>query len=64
MTTAEAQEHPPIYQRLIREHGDVVAEARAVAEQTQRQARRALDWSSVGSPRAESGSERPFSAFG
>jgi hypothetical protein len=64
MSTTEAHEHPPIYQRLIRDSGDVPAESRAVAEQAQRQARQALGWSSLGSPRSPAGSERPFSAFG
>ncbi|GAA1504607.1 MULTISPECIES: DEAD/DEAH box helicase family protein [Streptomyces] len=61
--TAEISEHPPIYDRLVRERGDVLAETRAVAEQTQREARQALDWSSVRI--AHRGrEERSFSAFG
>jgi hypothetical protein len=35
-------DHLPVYESLVRERGDVVAEARAVAEQTQRQATQAL----------------------
>ncbi|MEV5279451.1 MULTISPECIES: hypothetical protein [unclassified Streptomyces] len=55
--------HPPIYQRLVRERGDVVAETRTVAEQAQHEARQALDWSGV--RRAQSEREgRSFSAFG
>ncbi|MFF1520460.1 hypothetical protein [Streptomyces sp. NPDC058305] len=47
MSTAEISEHPPIYDRLVKERGDVLAETRKVAEQTQAQARQALDWSAV-----------------
>ncbi|KOU52679.1 MULTISPECIES: hypothetical protein [unclassified Streptomyces] len=55
--------HPPIYQRLVRERGDVLAETRAVAEQTQNEARQALDWSGV--RRAQKMREEgSFSAFG
>ncbi|WP_443072140.1 hypothetical protein [Streptomyces sp. WMMC1477] len=38
----------PIYDSLIAEHGDVPAETRAVAEKTQREVARALDWSDLG----------------
>ncbi|MFD9404961.1 hypothetical protein ACFWA4_39865 [Streptomyces sp. NPDC060011] len=58
MSTAEISEHPPIYDRLVKERGDVLAETRNVAEQTQAQARQALDWSAVRH------SQRTFSAFG
>lgn len=34
----------PIYDSLIEEHGDVVAESRRVAEETAREANQALDW--------------------
>ncbi|MEV0113377.1 hypothetical protein AB0H77_09035 [Streptomyces sp. NPDC050844] len=47
MSTTETSEHPPIYEDLIRERGDVLTETREVAEQAQRQARQALDWSGV-----------------
>jgi hypothetical protein len=36
--------HLPVYESLVRERGDVVAEARVTAEQTQRQAAQTLDW--------------------
>lgn len=54
--------HPPIYQRLVRERGDVLTETRTVAEQTQHEARQALDWSEV--RRAQRNREEgSFSAF-
>ncbi|MDQ0791557.1 hypothetical protein [Streptomyces sp. B1I3] len=63
MSTAEISDHPPIYDRLVKERGDVLAETRKVAEQTQAQARQALDWSSVRRSHKER-EERAFSAFG
>ncbi|GGY40869.1 hypothetical protein [Streptomyces xanthochromogenes] len=54
--------HPPIYQRLISERGDVLAETRTVAEQAQYEAREALDWSGV--RRAHLRDDDSFSAFG
>ncbi|GAA1190321.1 hypothetical protein GCM10009654_54790 [Streptomyces hebeiensis] len=39
--------NPPIYDQLVREHGDVVTEAREAADLTSRQARDALDWSGL-----------------
>ncbi|GHB35768.1 hypothetical protein GCM10010331_23950 [Streptomyces xanthochromogenes] len=54
--------HPPIYQRLISERGDVLAETRTVAEQAQHEAREALDWSGV--RRAHLRDDDSFSAFG
>lgn len=36
--------HLPVYESLVRERGDAVAEAREVAEQTQRQMTHALNW--------------------
>ncbi|ORT59124.1 hypothetical protein [Streptomyces sp. CB03238] len=62
MSTAGISEHPPIYDRLVRERGDVLAETRKAAEQAQAQAQRALDWSGLG--RAQERKERAFSAFG
>ncbi|MEW1569504.1 hypothetical protein AB0454_42015 [Streptomyces sp. NPDC093509] len=47
MSTAEIPEHPPIYDRMVKERGDVPAETRKAAEQAQAQARQALDWSTV-----------------
>ncbi|GAA2536817.1 MULTISPECIES: hypothetical protein [Streptomyces] len=35
-------DHLPVYESLVRERGDVVAEAREVAERTQHEARQAL----------------------
>ncbi|MER5363258.1 hypothetical protein [Streptomyces sp. NPDC002785] len=49
MTSADRAE-APIYARLVEEHGDVPAETRRVAEQTLREADRAIDFSSVRSP--------------
>ncbi|MEV3898474.1 hypothetical protein [Streptomyces anulatus] len=63
MNTAEISEHPPIYGRLLRERGDVLAETREVAEQARAQARQALDWSTVRQSQRER-EERGFSAFG
>ncbi|MGW6486800.1 hypothetical protein [Streptomyces sp. NPDC055056] len=37
----------PIYDRLVRERGDVLTETRKTAEQTQAKAQRALDWREV-----------------
>ncbi|MFI5998090.1 hypothetical protein ACIBAC_40300 [Streptomyces sp. NPDC051362] len=63
MSTAEISEHPPIYDRLVKERGDVLAETRKVAEQTQAQARQALDWSVVRRSHKER-EQNAFSAFG
>ncbi|MFD7781265.1 hypothetical protein [Streptomyces sp. NPDC059753] len=63
MSPAEISEHPPIYERLVRERGDVLTETRKVAEQTQRQARQELDWSNLLVAQKER-EERAFSAFG
>ncbi|WP_169314227.1 hypothetical protein [Streptomyces piniterrae] len=48
MTTTGSDQ--PIYERLVRERGDVVAESRAAAEATQRQANDLLDWRLVRHP--------------
>jgi uncharacterized coiled-coil protein SlyX len=37
-TTTEGTDHPPIYEHLIRELGDAVAEAQKAAARTQHQA--------------------------
>ncbi|MEV6653456.1 hypothetical protein [Streptomyces sp. NPDC051219] len=42
--------NPPIYDQLLREHGDVVKEAREAAHYTHQQARSALDWSALRPP--------------
>jgi hypothetical protein len=44
MTTAERAD-APIYASLVREHGDVLTEARRVAEQAQRDVSEVLDFS-------------------
>lgn len=63
MSTAETTEHQPIYDRLVQEGGDVLAETRKVAEQTRAQAQQALDWSGLRRAQKER-EERAFSAFG
>ncbi|MFD5724419.1 hypothetical protein [Streptomyces sp. NPDC127036] len=65
MSTEEISEHPPIYDRLVKERRDVLAETRKVAEQTQAQARQALelDWSVVRRSHKER-EQNAFSAFG
>ncbi|WP_055552232.1 hypothetical protein [Streptomyces sp. NBRC 110028] len=45
MTTANKGDLSPIYDSLIAEQGDVPAEAREAAEEIQREAAEALDWS-------------------
>ncbi len=44
MTTTGSPSLAPIYDSLIEEHGDVLAESRRVAEETAREADQALDW--------------------
>jgi hypothetical protein len=44
MSTTGSPSLVPIYDSLIEEHGDVVAEARRIAEETAREADQALDW--------------------
>ncbi|MFJ8871670.1 hypothetical protein ACIRD6_38800 [Streptomyces sp. NPDC102473] len=63
MSTAGISEHPPIYDRLVRERGDVLAETRKVAEEARAQAQQALDWSRLRQAQKER-AERAFSAFG
>lgn len=63
MSTASISDHPPIYSQLVRELGDVLADAREVAEQTHAQAREALDFAEVRRAHQER-EERAFSAFG
>ncbi|MFZ3491774.1 hypothetical protein ACODT5_00785 [Streptomyces sp. 5.8] len=66
MNAGEIPEHPPIYDRLVKERGDVLAETRNAAEQAQLQARQALDWSGL-RPSPERSVEqtgRAFSDFG
>ncbi|MFJ8752014.1 hypothetical protein ACIREO_22190 [Streptomyces sp. NPDC102441] len=66
MKAGEIPEHPPIYERLVKERGDVLAETRNAAEQTELQARQALDWSGLRPAQRQSveRNERTFSAFG
>ncbi|MFC7983644.1 hypothetical protein [Streptomyces sp. NPDC057336] len=66
MNAGEISEHPPIYDRMVKERGDVLAETRNVAEQTERQARKALDWSGLRPTQQQSTEreDRTFSAFG
>ncbi|MEK8171593.1 hypothetical protein NKH77_25690 [Streptomyces sp. M19] len=46
--------NPPIYDQLVQEQGDAVAEAREAADHTTREAENVLDWSRFRArPRAE-----------
>lgn len=48
MTTSTPTSSPtPIYEELVEEHGDILAEARAAAERSQLTASQALDWSDL-----------------
>lgn len=62
MSNSEAGAHPPIYERLVRERGDVPAAARQAAQQVQRRAHEALDWSDLRVPQRKR-EEGFFSAF-
>lgn len=42
--TSAGNDHLPVYESLVRERGDAVAEARVVAEETQRQVTQAMNW--------------------
>ncbi|MFJ3582904.1 hypothetical protein ACIPPS_11855 [Streptomyces sp. NPDC090127] len=66
MNVGEIREHPPIYDRLVEERGDVLAEARHAAELARHQSEQALDWSSLRPSAQQSGQRegRAFSAFG
>lgn len=46
--SASGNDHPPIYEELIRERGDVVAEAQLAAEHTQHQAAELLTGGDAG----------------
>ncbi|MCF3172333.1 hypothetical protein IPZ61_03195 [Streptomyces sioyaensis] len=46
-TSTHPASHTPIYEELVEEHGDILAEARAAAEHSQLTASRALDWSDL-----------------
>ncbi|ANS66263.1 hypothetical protein SLINC_4039 [Streptomyces lincolnensis] len=43
-------DHLPVYESLVRERGDAVAEARVVSEQAQHEASQALNWHGVALP--------------
>ncbi|WLW53910.1 hypothetical protein [Streptomyces sp. YU58] len=45
----------PVYDSLVRERGDAVAEARVVAEQAQHEASQALNWHGAALPEPPSG---------
>ncbi|MCT2588652.1 hypothetical protein LHJ74_01625 [Streptomyces sp. N2-109] len=47
MTTTDDHRPSPIYDGLIDEHGDVLAETREVAQQALQEASAALDWSEL-----------------
>ncbi|NEB77428.1 hypothetical protein G3I40_19720 [Streptomyces sp. SID14478] len=59
----EEKGHPPIYDQLVQEHGDLLTETRKAAEQAQAEAKRALDWSEVRRAQKER-EDNSFSAFG
>ncbi|CAD5953182.1 MULTISPECIES: hypothetical protein [Streptomyces] len=63
MSTSSISTTTPIYDLLVQERGDALAEARTAAHRTQDTARQALDWSSVRIAAAQR-EERAFSAFG
>ncbi|MCZ4119968.1 hypothetical protein [Streptomyces sp. H39-S7] len=62
MSNSETAGHPPIYERLIHERGDAPAEARQAAQQVQRRANEALDWSDLRASQKKR-EEGFFSAF-
>jgi hypothetical protein len=47
-------DHLPVYESLVRERGDAVAEARVVAEETHHQVTQALNWHAAVQPEHES----------
>jgi hypothetical protein len=63
VSTSAISTGTPIYDLLVQERGDVRAEARTAAQETQDTARRVLDWSSLRFAAAQR-EERAFSAFG
>lgn len=46
-TSTHTSSPTPIYEELVEEHGDILAEAREAAERSQQTASRALDWSDL-----------------
>ncbi|MGW1206555.1 hypothetical protein [Streptomyces cyaneofuscatus] len=63
MSTSAISTTTPIYDLLVQERGDALAEARTAAHRTHDEARQMLDWSSVRIAAAQR-EERAFSAFG
>jgi hypothetical protein len=47
-------DHLPVYEGLVRERGDAVAEARLVAEETRHQVTQALNWHGADRPESAS----------
>lgn len=47
-------EHLPVYESVVRERGDAVAEARLVAEETHHQVTQALNWHDAAGPESAS----------
>ncbi|HEX5565876.1 MAG TPA: hypothetical protein VFY14_02865 [Streptomyces sp.] len=50
MATTARTDHPPIYESLLEELGDVPTETREAAERILREASAALDWRGLGTP--------------
>lgn len=46
-SATQSSSRTPIYEELVQEHGDVLAEVREVAERSQLTASKALDWSDL-----------------
>ncbi|MCZ1012501.1 hypothetical protein O1L68_43190 [Streptomyces lydicus] len=46
-TSTPTSSPTPIYEELVEEHGDILAEAREAAERSQQTASQALDWSDL-----------------
>ncbi|MGW9304001.1 MULTISPECIES: hypothetical protein [Streptomyces] len=63
MSTSAISTTTPIYDLLVQERGDALAEARTAAHRIHDEARQVLDWSSVRIAAAQR-EERAFSAFG
>ncbi|MER5890477.1 hypothetical protein ABT160_42180 [Streptomyces sp. NPDC001941] len=62
-TTAMTAAATPIYESLVHERGDALAETRRAAEQTHTEAREALDWSAVRNTEREPDSRTPSGGF-
>lgn len=46
-TSTHTASPTPIYEELVEEHGDILAQAREAAERSQQTASQALDWSDL-----------------